>query len=99
SAAGLPETLATYGVAPAELAKVSITIQGQSGFEFWFLTLAPIILPLLFIAFLFWFLTRQVRGAGMQAFTFGQSKARVIDPTDSAQRVTFADIAGAREAK
>src|SRR3989344_2289042 len=32
--AGLPETLATYGVTPAQLSKVSITIQGQSGFEF-----------------------------------------------------------------
>jgi len=97
--AGLPETLATYGVTPAELSKVSITIQGQSGFDFWFLTLAPIILPLIFAAFLFWLLFRQVRGAGMQAFTFGQSKARIIDPADSSQRVTFADVAGAREAK
>ncbi|MHB1163493.1 MAG: ATP-dependent zinc metalloprotease FtsH [Minisyncoccota bacterium] len=97
--AGLPETLATYGVTPEELAKVSITIQGQSGFEFWFLNLAPILLPILFIAFLFWFLSRQVKGAGMQAFTFGQSKARITDPADSSQRVTFADVAGAREAK
>lgn len=96
---GLPETLATYGVTPAELSKVSITIAGQSGFQFWFLELAPVLLPLIFIAFLFWFLSRQVKGAGMQAFTFGQSKARVIDPADSSQRVTFADVAGAREAK
>src|ERR1700693_4830463 len=42
--AGLPETLATYGVTPEELSKVSITIQGQSGFQFWFLTLAPVLL-------------------------------------------------------
>ncbi len=97
--AGLPETLATYGVTPAELAKVSITVQGQSGFEFWFLNLAPILIPLLFIAFLFWFLSRQVKGAGMQAFSFGQSKARITDPADLSQRVTFADVAGAREAK
>ena len=98
-AAGLPETLATYGVTPEELSKVSITIRGQSGFEFWFLTLSPILFPILFIAFLFWFLSRQVKGAGMQAFSFGQSKARVTDPADSSQRVTFADVAGAREAK
>lgn len=97
--AGLPETFATYGVTPVELSKVSITIQGQSGFQFWFLTLVPILLPLLFVAFLFWFLSRQVKGAGMQAFTFGQSKARITDPSDSSQRVTFADVAGAREAK
>ncbi len=97
--AGLPETLATYGVTPAELAKVAITVQGQSGFEFWLITLGPTILSLLFIVFIFWFLSRQVKGAGMQAFTFGQSKARVTDPSDSSQRVTFADVAGAREAK
>ncbi len=29
--AGLPETLATYGVTPEELAKVAITVKGQSG--------------------------------------------------------------------
>ena len=97
--AGLPETLTTYGVTPAELAKVAITVQGQSGFEFWFATLAPTILMLLFVAFIFWFLSRQVKGAGMQAFSFGQSKARITDPADSSQRVTFADVAGAREAK
>lgn len=97
--AGLPETLSTYGVTPAELSKVAITVQGQSGFAFWFATLAPTILTLLFIGFIFWFLTRQVKGAGMQAFTFGQSKARITDPKDSSQRVTFNDVAGAREAK
>lgn len=97
--AGLPETLATYGVTPEELSKVAITVEGQSGLQFWFLALTPIVLPLLFIAFLFWFLSRQVKGAGMQAFSFGQSKARITDPADSSQRVTFADVAGAREAK
>ncbi len=35
----------------------------------------------------------------MQAFSFGQSKPRVIDPNDSASRVTFKDVAGAKEAK
>lgn len=99
TAATLPETLATYGVSAEELSKVAITIEGQTGLRFWFLTLAPLLLPLLFIGFLFWFLSRQVKGSGMQAFTFGQSKARITDPADSATRVTFADVAGAREAK
>ena len=35
----------------------------------------------------------------MQAFTFGQSKARIIDPNDEKNKVTFKDVAGAREAK
>lgn len=99
SDSGLPETLTTYGVTPDQLSKVAISNVGESGFRFWFLTLAPIIIPIIFLAVLFWFLTRQVRGAGMQAFTFGQSKARIIDPADTNNRVTFADVAGAKEAK
>lgn len=99
SSTSLPETLAAYGVSPEELAKVEIGIRGESGFRFWFGTLAPILVPIIFLIFLFWFLTRQVKGSGMQAFTFGQSKARMIDPGDASQRVTFADVAGAREAK
>ena len=96
---GLPETLVPYGVTSDELSQVDLTVANQSGFLFWFETLGPTILTLLLFGGLVWFLTRQVRGAGMQAFTFGQSKARMIDPDDSAQRVTFADVAGAKEAK
>ena len=35
----------------------------------------------------------------MQAFTFGQSKARVTNPDDTKNKVTFKDVAGAKEAK
>ncbi len=96
---GLPDTLAAYGATPEQLSTVSISIEGESGFRFWFSTLVPILLPILFLVVLFWFLARQVKGAGMQAFTFGQSKARMIDPADTNLRVTFADVAGAKEAK
>ncbi len=95
----LSRTLVAYGVTPTTLSQVAITIQGESGLRFWFITLAPIILPILFFVFLFWFLSRKMRGAGTQMFSFGQSKARLTDPKDTAQRVTFADVAGAREAK
>jgi cell division protease FtsH len=57
------------------------------------------LLPILFIVFFFWYLSRQVKGAGMQAFTFGQSKARITDPNDKNNRVTFKDVAGCKEAK
>jgi cell division protease FtsH len=95
----LPQTLVPYGVTPQELSNVQMTIATDTGFGYWFITLGPLILPALLLALLFWFLSRQVRGAGMQAFTFGQSKARMLDPDDAAQRVTFADVAGAKEAK
>jgi cell division protease FtsH len=96
---GLTEILTSYGATPEDLSKVNITIVNQSGFRFWFSTLAPIILPVILLGILFLFLMRQVRGAGMQAFSFGQSKARMTDPEDTSQRVTFADVAGAKEAK
>jgi len=97
--ASLAETLAAYGVSKEKLGGVAVEVKNQSGFGFWLVNLAPFILPILFIAFFVWFLSRQVRGAGMQAFTFGQSKARMIPPDDKKQKITFKDVAGVKEAK
>jgi cell division protease FtsH len=95
----LSESLVNYGVSKDKLEAVKITIVSPNGFFFWFMNLAPFILPILFIVFFIWYLTRQVKGAGMQAFTFGQSKARIIFPHDQKQKVSFKDVAGAKEAK
>jgi cell division protease FtsH len=98
--ASLTETLVNYGVTPEDLAKVAIEVKNPTGFGFWALNLAPFLIPILFLVLFFWFISRQVKGSGgMQAFTFGQSKARVIDPDDSTQRVVFNDVAGNKEAK
>src|SRR3989344_5247935 len=96
---GLSETLVNYGVPAERLREVKISVEKESGVGFWLRSLAPFIIPILFIAVFIWFLTRQVMGAGMQAFTFGQSKPRVIFPHDKKQKVTFKDVAGVREAK
>ncbi len=95
----LSESLVNYGVTPEMLAKAPITVKSESGVGFWLLNILPILIPILFIVVFFWFISRQVKGAGMQAFTFGQSKARVTNPDDSKNRVTFKDVAGAKEAK
>ena len=95
----LTQTLAIYGVPPATLGHVAVTVKSGSGFGFWILNLLPILLPVLFIFFIFWMISRQVRGASMQAFSFGQSRARIIDPANPKQRITFKDVAGVREAK
>lgn len=97
--AALTETLSSYGVDGAKLSAVDISVAKQSGFVYLLVSILPVILPLLFILFLFWLLSRQTKGAGMQALNFGQSKARVTDPSDKNNRVTFKDVAGAREAK
>ncbi len=95
----LTQTLVNYGVTNEQLGAVQIDIQNENGLGYWLLNLSPIIFPILFILIFIWFITRQVKGAGMQALTFGQSKARMIDPNDKSQRVTFKDVAGAKEAK
>ncbi len=95
----LTQTLVDYGVTPAELAKVSINVGNDRGIGFWLLNFGPTIISILFVLFFVWFLSRQVKGAGMQAFTFGQSKARITAPDDKKQRVTLKDVAGAKEAK
>ncbi len=95
----LSQTLVNYGVSSEKLSKVAIEIKNESGFGYWALNMLPFLLPILLIVFFLWFISRQVKGAGMQAFSFGQSKARMIDPDDTNQKVTFKDVAGAKEAK
>ena len=95
----LTTTLKNYDVSPEALSKANIEVKNDQGFMYWFVSLAPVILPIAFIVFFLWFLSRQVKGAGMQAFTFGQSKARMTHPDDKSQKVTFKDVAGCREAK
>jgi cell division protease FtsH len=98
-ATALSDSLANYGVEGEKLRNVKVEVVDESGFRYWLITLAPFLFPLFFVLILLWFLMRQVKGAGMQAFTFGQSKARLIDPGDKSQRITFKDVAGAKEAK
>ncbi len=95
----LSETFSGYGVTKEKISAVSMKVVDPRGAGYWFLSVAPFLVPILFIAFFIWFLGRQVKGAGMQAFSFGQSKARIIFPNDKKQLVTFKDVAGAKEAK
>jgi cell division protease FtsH len=97
--ASLVETLSAYGVNREKMSTVDINVASQGGILYFFLTILPILLPVALVIFFFWMLSRQAKGAGMQAFTFGQSKARVTDPSDKNNKVTFKDVAGAREAK
>ena len=95
----LSQTLFNYGVKPEALSSTQIEVTADTGFMFWLGNILPFLLPILFIVFFFWYLSRQVKGAGMQAFTFGQSKARITDPNDKNNKVTFKDVAGCKEAK
>ncbi len=95
----LTQTLANYDVPKEKIDAVKIEIKDEGGARFWFLTLAPLLVPVLLLFGIIWYLSRQVKAGGMQAFTFGKSMARLVSPEDEVQKVTFADVAGAREAK
>ncbi len=97
--ASITETLSAYGVTTDQLDKIKVTVNQDGGFLYWLINLTPIIFPILFIAVFIWIMTRQMKGAGMQAFSFGQSRARLTEPDDQKQRVTFKDVAGCKEAK
>ncbi len=55
------------------------------------------LLPWIVIIGLWWFLFRQMQAGGNRAFSFGKSKAKLL--SGDTPKITFADVAGADEAK
>ena len=84
-----------YDVKGLNLDGIVVNVKGSSGINWGGLMLN--ILPILIFGFLLFFLFRQARGANNQAMSFGRSRARLF-PANRAT-VTFADVAGAEEAK
>ena len=99
SETALSQTLANYGVSKDVLKDVTIDIQDPSSLLYWLGNILPFVIPLLVIVVFFWFAGRQVKSANLQAFSFGQSRARVVSPDDNKERITFKDVAGVKEAK
>ena len=63
----------------------------------WYLALLINWLPLIIVMAAWFFLSRQMQGAGGKAMGFGKSKAKLL--TEAHGRVTFDDVAGVDEAK
>ncbi len=59
-------------------------------------SILSILLPFLLVAVFLWFMLRQAQAGNMRAMSFGKSQARLFT---GAKKVTFGDVAGAREAK
>ena len=96
----LTDSFNNYGVDKTKLQAVKIDITEEAGFSsFAKNILIPILLPFIIIGGFIWFMLRQAQRGNSQALSFGLSKARVTDPKDKNKRTTFADVAGAKEAK
>lgn len=86
-------TLKDFGADPG---KVTLNIKPSSNNSIW-ITLLEYLLPTVLIIGFFWLMLRQAQGGNNQAMSFGKSGARLADATK--EKVTFADVAGATEAK
>ncbi len=96
----LTDSLNNYGVDKEKFKSVQMKIEQESSFSsFAKNILIPIFLPFIIIGAFIWFMLRQAQRGNSQALSFGLSKARMTDPKDKNKRTTFADVAGAKEAK
>jgi cell division protease FtsH len=95
--ASVPELLASYGVDPEKARNIKTTVKEPSGFAYWGGILLQSLIPLILVFALMMFFFRQVQGQNNRAMSFGQSTAR--ETSKDQEKVTFANVAGVREAK
>ncbi len=94
----LSSLLSNFAVDPTKTADVKIAVEDESGWDYWLANLLPFILPFLLLGVFLFFMMRGLQGANTRAMSFGQSTAKDFKP-DAKNRVTFKDVAGAKEAK
>lgn len=96
----ITDSLLNFGITSEQLSRVPIEVKTSQG-GFWASLIIPILIPIILLIGLWMFLSRKMSGGagGMEPFSFGQSKARLIKPEDTNQQVTFKDVAGVKEAK
>jgi len=98
SIVSLPEVLIDYGVTAEQLRNANITVKDRSARSYFMGVILPSLLPLFLLIIVFWFMLRQMQGANSKAMQFGNSNAKEFNK-DQKQKVTFADVAGAKESK
>ncbi len=86
-------TLKDLGADPS---KVTLDIKPNTSNSIWVAVLTSLV-PFVLIIVFFYIILKQAQGGNNQALSFGKSQARLADA--SAQKVTFADVAGSTEAK
>ncbi|MFA4833974.1 MAG: ATP-dependent zinc metalloprotease FtsH [Patescibacteria group bacterium] len=94
----LSELLKNSNVEAAKVSKIKIEVKENEGLDFWLSAILPFLIPFLLIGVFIYFMMRSVSGANSKALMFGQSQAREFGQ-DQKNKITFADVAGAKEAK
>lgn len=76
--------------------KIKVQVQDTEAGAFWMNLLVSVV-PFLLIVGFFLFMFRQAQSSNNQALSFGKSQARLFDKEN--KKTTFAEVAGAKEAK
>lgn len=93
----IPQYFIDSGVSTEQISQVKIEFKNTSFATVLAGTILPFLIPFVLIALFIFFLMRQVQGSNNRALTFGQSSVKLSD--EMKNKVRFADVAGAKEAK
>ncbi|MCK5459807.1 ATP-dependent zinc metalloprotease FtsH [Candidatus Parcubacteria bacterium] len=80
-----------------KIEKINISVKEESGWGFWAGNILPFLLPFLLIGFFIFIMMKQVQGMNTRAMMFGQSRAK--ETKKDVKKISFKDVAGAKEAK
>jgi len=90
--------ISNFSINPEKLSKIDIVVKEEDGFSAFMISLLPFLIPFLLVMIFIYFLMKGVSGANSKAMMFGQSQAREFD-NNQKNKVTFKNVAGAKEAK
>jgi len=91
------EQLSLFGISARQIESIDWDFPPQSNWPSLGISLITAFLPILLIGGLIFFMFRQAQGTNNQAMAFGKSRARMFSSDHPS--ITFADVAGADEAK
>ena len=90
--------ISNFSINPEKLSKIDIVVKEEDGFSAFMISLLPFLIPFLLVMIFIYFMMKGVSGANSKAMMFGQSQAREFD-NNQKNKVTFKNVAGAKEAK
>ena len=92
------DIMKNYGVSDEARKNLQVEVKDENAFKYWVANLLPTIISMLILLGFLYFISRGVTGMNNRALGFGTANPRQVKPEDTDKK-TFADVAGAKEAK
>ncbi len=93
------DLIANYEIDKNKLNNIEIIIKEDPSKSIFLGSILPFLIPFILIAGFIWFMMRQVQGANNRAMSFGQAMTKDVGKQKMKKKITFIDVAGAKEAK